>query len=88
VTLPAGVAALAAQLPTLQLWSKFKPSARQLRWVLDPRPAAMFGGFFCMGVSALIPFNAVICLTGIAAAFACSVIMKFKFGALNAYLKS
>ena len=44
MTLPAGVAALAAQLPTLQLWSPLKPSPKQLRWVLDPRPAAMFGG--------------------------------------------
>ena len=52
MTLPAGVAALAAQLPTLQLWSPIKPSPKQLRWCLDPRPAAMFGGAAGGGKSA------------------------------------
>ena len=43
---------LAYQLPTLQLWSPIKPSPKQLRWCLDPRQAAMFGGAAGGGKSA------------------------------------
>ena len=46
------VEALALQLPTLQLWSPIKPSPKQLRWCLEPRPAAMFGGAAGGGKSA------------------------------------
>ena len=43
---------LALQIPTMQLWSPIKPSPKQLRWCLDPRQAAMFGGAAGGGKSA------------------------------------
>jgi hypothetical protein len=43
---------LALQIPTMQQWSPFKPSPKQLRWCLDPRQAAMFGGAAGGGKSA------------------------------------
>ena len=50
--MPTVVERLALQLPTLQLWAPLKPSAKQLRWCLEPRPAAMFGGAAGGGKSA------------------------------------
>jgi hypothetical protein len=43
---------LALQIPTMQQWSPIKPSPKQLRWCLDPRQAAMFGGAAGGGKSA------------------------------------